>query len=207
MQDFDGIPDGREEWDVVSKKDDKSVRKAWPLLRGLPQHLRLIAKPVKRTLLLIAFVLFATAAWAHQDRILSVNVNGVILELPAAYRTTRLHIAFSGGDAGALQQLNFMSSGRETRIQPCLLQLVPRGSFRQLFLVGSWYHDESNLPHYLQVKFLDETSPRGALEPGGVRFLFSLRDATLLEVDRVVPLPAQNAVQFRKISLSDGCPI
>src|ERR1700727_94125 len=42
---------------------------------------------------------------------------------------------------GALQQLNFLSSGRETSVKPCLLRLVPKGSFHQLFLIGSWYHD------------------------------------------------------------------
>jgi len=97
---------------------------------------------MKRTTLLVAFMVLATAAFAHQDRILSVHADGVIPELPEAYQTTRLHVAFSEGDAGTLQQLNFLSSGGETRVQPCLLRLVSKGSFRHLFITGSWYHDE-----------------------------------------------------------------
>jgi hypothetical protein len=120
---------------------------------------------MKRTTLLVAFVLLATAAFAHQDRILSVRVDGTIPELPPAYQTTRLHVAFSEGDAGALQQLNFLSSGRETSVKPCLLRLVPKGSFHQLFLIGSWYHDESLLPHYLQVQFRDWPSLEGGRIP------------------------------------------
>jgi hypothetical protein len=92
---------------------------------------------MKRAMLLVAFIALATAALAHQDRILSVRVDGTIPELPSTYQTTRLHVAFSEGNAGALQQLNFLSSGRETSVQPCLLRLVPKGSLRQLFLTGS----------------------------------------------------------------------
>lgn len=153
-------------------------------------------------------MLLATTAWAHQDRVLSVRVNGVIPELPAAYRTTRLHIAFSNGDAGALQKLIFMSSGRETSIQPCLLQLVPKGSFHQLVVAGSWSHHVSGLPHYLYVHFSDSLSVDGLPGYPGVRFLFSLRDASLLEVTRIASLPAQNGHhhQYREIPLTDGCP-
>jgi hypothetical protein len=48
---------------------------------------------MKRTTLLVSFVLLATAASAHQDRILSVRADGAIPELPPAYQTTRLHVA------------------------------------------------------------------------------------------------------------------
>jgi hypothetical protein len=161
---------------------------------------------MKRITLLVAFILLATAALAHQDRILSVRPDGAIPELPPDYQTTRLHIAFSEGDAGALQRLTFLSSGREISLQPCLLRLVPKSSFRQLFLTGSWYHAESIMPHYLAVQFRDSLSLQGLPGYPGFRFLFSLRDASLLEVTQVVPLPAENAVHFRTIRLSDGCP-
>ena len=161
---------------------------------------------MKRITLLVALTVLATVVSAHEDVSLSVRQDGVIPELPSAYSQTRLHVTFSEGDAGALQQLTFLSSGRETSVQPCLLRLVPNGSFRQLFLTGSWYHDESILPHYLEVQFRDSPSLQALPDYPGVRFLFSLRDAGLLKVTQVVPLPAQNAVQLRNIRLSNGCP-
>jgi hypothetical protein len=166
-----------------------------------------------RTAFLVGIIVFATAAVAHKDRILSISLDGAIPELPPAYQTTRLHIAFTEGDAGALRQLDFLSSGRETSVQPCLLRLVPKGSFHQLVVVGSWYHDESIVPHYLDVQFLS-SQPRPPVNPG-VHFLFSLRDARLLKVTEVVPAPAEDAGQLptsrtlstsRNIPLSDGCP-
>jgi hypothetical protein len=161
---------------------------------------------MKRTTLLVAFMVLATAAFAHQDRILSVHADGVIPELPSAYQTTRLHVAFSEADAGTLLQLNFLSSGGETRVQPCLLRLVSSGSFRSLFITGSWYHDESIVPHYIGVQFRDSLSPEGMPAHLGVRFLFSLRDAKLLEVERVVLIPGENTVRLQNIRLSNGCP-
>jgi hypothetical protein len=161
---------------------------------------------MKRSTLLAAFMMLTTAALAHQDRILSVRVDGAIPELPPAYETTRLHVAFSEGDAGALQQLDFLSSGGKTSVKPSLLRLVPKGSFRQLFLTGSWYHDESILPHYVEVQFRDSPSLVGLSDYPGVRFLFSLRDAKLLEVTQVSPIPVEHAVRLQNIRLSNGCP-
>jgi hypothetical protein len=161
---------------------------------------------MRRTTLLAALMVLATAAFAHQDRILSVRADGVIPELPAAYQTTRLHVAFSQGDAGALQQLDLISAGRATSIKPCLLSLVPKGSLRQLFLTGSWYHDESILPHYLEAQFRDSSSVQGGSDSSGVRFLFSLRDGSLLKVTQVVALPAKNGFQLHEIRLSNDCP-
>jgi hypothetical protein len=161
---------------------------------------------MKRTTLVVTFVVLATAALAHQDSFLSVRPDGAIPELPPAYQATRLRVTFSEGDAGALQELIFLSSGRETSLQPCLLRLVPTGSFRQLFLAGSWYHDESNLPHYVQVGFLESPYQRERPDDAGVHFLFSLRDASLLKVTQVIRIPARSGVEDRDIRLSNGCP-
>jgi hypothetical protein len=152
---------------------------------------------MKRITLLVTFAVLATVAWAHQDRILWIGPDGVILGLPSAYyETTRLHVAFSDGDKGALQQLTFMSSGREASVQPCLLRLIPKGSLDRIFLAGSWYHEESLLPHYVHVAFRSSPYQVGWPDNSNVSFLFGLRDASLLQVTQVA----------RVIPLSNGCP-
>lgn len=161
---------------------------------------------MKRATSLAAFMFLASAAFAHQDSILFIGADDAIKGLPPAYQTTRLHITFSEGDAGALQQLNFLSSGRETRIKPCLLRLVPNGSFQRLFVVGSWFHDEAILPHYVAVEFRDPPSREGGPFHASASFVFSLRNAELLEVTQISPIPAQTASHVQNIRLSDGCP-
>lgn len=160
-----------------------------------------------RFLTVIAAVFWlADAALAHQDLILSVRPDGVIPGLPSAYHLTRLHISFSDGDQRTLQRLDFQSSGQETRVANCLLELLPQGAPRRLFLTGSWYHDEAIVPHYIQVLFRDP--PTAAELPGdpGVSFLFSLRDATLLQVTKITPVPGERAVRDHSIRLVNGCP-
>ena len=155
---------------------------------------------------IVAVFWLADAALAHQDLILSVGPDGAIPQLPPEYHSTRLHISFSDGDQGTLQRLDFLSSGRETRVPNCLLKLISQDSSRRLFLTGSWYHDESIVPHYIQIQFLD---PPPATElPGrpGIRFLFSLRDAALLQVTKVIPVPGERAVRDHNIRLVNGCP-
>jgi hypothetical protein len=152
---------------------------------------------MKRITLLVVFTVLATVALAHQDTILFIGPDDVIQRLPPEYKWTRLRVAFSEGNAGALQQLTFVSAGRETSVQPCLLSLVPKGSFDQVFLTGSWYHNQSLLPHYVNVEFHDLPYQDGWPQtPGTVYFLFSLRDASLLKVSQ----------GHRDIRLSNGCP-
>jgi hypothetical protein len=160
----------------------------------------------RAALVLLLSWLVVGAAEAHKDRILSVQSDGVIPELPAAYSATRLHIAFSSTEGGSLSGLRFISSGRENSLQQCLLRLVSASSAHRLSLYGSWYHSESILPHYLSVEFQDTAAESRLPEPPGVRLLFSLRDASLLSVTRVVPVPHEAAVLHKQIKLSNGCP-
>jgi hypothetical protein len=161
---------------------------------------------MERTTLLLVFALLSGAAGAHQDRILSVRPDGVIPELPAAYGATRLHVAFSQGDHGGLHSLRFVSSGHETNLPPCLLRLVSDSSAHRLFVVGSWYHDESLLPHYISVKFHDAAAAPEVPERPRVEFLLSLRDARVLGVTRIAKLPGEASVRHEGISLVNGCP-
>ncbi|WP_284423153.1 MULTISPECIES: hypothetical protein [unclassified Bradyrhizobium] len=171
--------------------------------------------------LVATVVLGTTAAFAHQDSILSLGTDGTIPGLPPAYQTTRLHLVFSEGSAGVVQELSFLSSGRETRVQPCLLRLIAKASLRPLYVTGSWYHDETIMPHYVQIEFRDPPSSRQTPAQTSVRFLFSLRDSVLLEVTRLIamPLSAQNpedaahgsegghaTIQFQPVHLLNGCP-
>jgi hypothetical protein len=161
---------------------------------------------MKRTALPVLIALLVGAAEAHQDRILSARADGVIPELPVAYSATRLHVTFSSAEQGSLSGLRFISSGHETNLPECLLRLVSNASAQRLFLHGSWYHNESLLPHYVSVEFRDATATPGLPEHPGLKFLFSLRDAQLLDVSKVVQLSHAAAVQHQQIGLVSGCP-
>jgi hypothetical protein len=159
---------------------------------------------MKRIGLFLLSALLAVTVKAHQDRILSLQPDGAIPELPAGYSSTRLKVQLS--PKGDLSRLSLTASGSEISLPECLLRLVKEPSMQRLFLSGSWYHDKPTLPHYISVEFRDASTPSGPREPPGINFLFSLRDASLLSVTKMVPLAEKAAVQYQQVSLVNGCP-
>jgi hypothetical protein len=159
---------------------------------------------MKRIGLFVLSSLLAVAVEAHQDRILSLQPDGAIPELPASYSSTRLKVELS--PKGDLSRLSLTASGGEVSLPQCLLRLVREPSMRRLLVRGSWYHNQSTLPHYISVEFRDASTPSGLPEHPGINFLFGLRDASLLSVTKIVPRPEKAAVQYQQVSLVNGCP-
>ena len=161
---------------------------------------------MKRILLLSLLWLTAISALAHKDRRLSLAADGSVPELPPAYAATRIQIEFSERGTGQLTKLTFASAGRQTVVKSCVRQLVAASSRDRVALAGSWYHDKRLLPDYVHILFKASTIQASLPEDPGVLFLFSLTDARLLEVQEIVPLPEEQAVQYRKVTLKSGCP-
>lgn len=161
---------------------------------------------MKRFTITLILCIAASGASAHQDRRLSLSSGGAIPELPPRYAATRVQIEFSKGRAGRLTKLTLTSVGKSTVVKGCLLELVPASSRKGVALAGSWYHDKQFLPDYIQVLFKTSPLPPGLPEEPGVLFLFSLEDARLPEVKKIVPLPQEHAVEYQEIALHDGCP-
>lgn len=93
---------------------------------------------MKRVLLFAIMALSTVSAWAHKDRILSPRPDGVIPEVPAEYRETRLHIEYA--KEGKVRSMRFVSGGRESNVEQCVPASLPKASPRRLDLNGSWCH-------------------------------------------------------------------
>ena len=161
---------------------------------------------MKSTLALLSASLIASGALAHRDMRLSLSPDGRVAELPAQYAATRIEVDFENNGSGRLTKLNFVSGGQRTVIKDCVLELVGDSNSSRMSLAGSWYHDEKLLPHYVHILFKNSSNRTDLPEDPGVQFLFSLRDARLLEVTQIVPIPKEQAVQHRNVKLQGGCP-
>jgi hypothetical protein len=161
---------------------------------------------MKTTFAFLLFWIVASGAWAHRDRRLTLSPDGTVPELPAAYSATRLQIQFAEHDSGKLTKLILSSAGQRTVVKDCALKLVRAGSLDRLSLAGSWHHDEKLLPHYIHILFKEQVAAANLPEEPGVVFLFSLRDARLLEVKKIVPLSQGQAVTYQEVELKNGCP-
>lgn len=158
---------------------------------------------MKRTLAAFALCILCLAASGHQDRLLTLRADGRILELPDAYSATRLHISYLGGYPPSVADFAFFSSGRETVIPECLMNLIQPQLPGDVHVSGSWHHDEALLPYYVRVEFNAAT---GHPKPASISFLFSLRDARLLEVTQLFELSSQRGGQWQQVVLKNGCP-
>jgi len=158
-----------------------------------------------------AFVLLVlcTLAWyarAHEDTELHLSSDGSIRGLAPQYESTRLKIEYADDASGRPTKMTFISGGKQTVVERCVLQRLPAGSWRQLSLSGSWYHDKASLPDYVGVQFETPGQSPNLPMPLGLWFLFSLPDAKLIVIKETLPTARPTEVRSHIISNRAGCP-
>ena len=157
---------------------------------------------MKRLIALLLAATFASAASAHQDRILTLASDGAIPELPAPYAATRLHVEFEGrGRKTRVSVIALSVPGHENRLPRCLLAQLPPASRKAIELSGSWFHDLAELPPYLHLRIRPTNGGRNRVGPEDIELLFSLRDASLISAQHDVPV-GENDMQVRALNVS-----
>lgn len=86
-------------------------------------------------------------AHAHEDRGLRLAPDGSVLGLPPEWRDTRLHI--EQADNGDIVRLSITGRGYRRVFHSCVLHKLRR--IRSIVISGSWYHDVSSFPPYLNI--------------------------------------------------------
>lgn len=161
---------------------------------------------IRRTVVALALYSLAGHAMAHSDTILQLSSDGHIRGLPPRYASASLKIEFANQASGRPTKMTFISAGKQTIIERCLLERLPVGSWRQMSLSGSWYHDSETLPPYVSVQFNTPAQPHDLPHPLGISFLFSLRDARLIVAQEALPTTSKDEVTLSPVRLRAGCP-
>lgn len=136
----------------------------------------------RRSLLLI-FALFTSAANAHQDRILTIQPDGTIPEIPASLGPVSLKISGLGSPSPSVQ---FRSGTHLNNLPDCATGLIRSKQLSEVFVKGSWYHDESRLPYYVGIKFRDPGYVASKRYNSSLDILFNLRTAEVIEIRRFI---------------------
>jgi len=132
-----------------------------------------------RDLLLTALLLLtASAASAHEDRVLTVRGDGFIPEIPAQFSPATLKMQFE--PTGSKVELQIKR--HVMTVPPCITRLIKSKSLSDVSLSGSWYHDENRRPYYISVTFYAFGSPQDQATGEYTSILFNLRDASIIEV-------------------------
>jgi hypothetical protein len=119
-------------------------------------------------------------AQAHEDTVLSIAADKTLAGIPSYFGRVTLEINGIGSTAPSIR---FGAGGNWTVIQSCATKLIQSRSLADVLVSGSWYHDESTLPFYVNVFFRDPVSPL-RIRNAGYSFVFNLHTSELIEVER-----------------------
>jgi hypothetical protein len=158
--------------------------------------------------LLIASMLATGTCLAHEDRILPVKEDGVIEGLPAEFGPGALRIDFPPkarpGEASIKSVVLELGSNRTT-LPLCVTGMLQTRNISEVRASGSWYHEETLLPYYLNIEFFDPGYSEKNWANAGFSLLFNLRTGKLMEMEVLVVRYGGRGIQQIPVDLAERC--
>ena len=152
--------------------------------------------------LLLALAILPTVAGAHQDRILTIRADGSIPEIPESFGP--VFLSTSGLGSGA-PSISFRTGAHITTLPACVTRHIRSKSKNDLFVVGSWYHQESVLPYYVSARFLDPGHDKNRSYNSSTNILFNLHNGAIIHIKRFAANRAGSGGKYTKLELPEGC--
>ncbi|KAF1708886.1 hypothetical protein CSC70_12355 [Pseudoxanthomonas kalamensis DSM 18571] len=153
---------------------------------------------------LLFLALLAGAVHAHEDRILTLQPDGNIPEIPASFGSVFLSI--SGLD-GSAPSVRFHAGMHVNDLPTCAARYIRSKSKSDVQITGSWHHDESSLPYYIYIQFRDPGYTQDKSFNSSVNMLFNLRTAELMEFKRFEASRSGKSGRSFDIKLPENCKI
>lgn len=142
-------------------------------------------------------------AEAHRDRILHIEADGAIRDVPAAFGPVRLIIKRLGSENPLIELAIGM---HHTTLPQCVARIVRSMSVKQIQVTGSWYHDETpSSPYYLNLRFFNPGYDATRSDNASQEFSFNLHNAELLGATSFEANRSGNGGQFASLKLPAGC--
>jgi hypothetical protein len=93
----------------------------------------------------------------------------------------------------------------ETRLPSCVTNFLHTVRLQDIQVLASWYHDQTILPYYVNVKFFDEGYDTKKPFNSGFSIVFNLRTARLIQMQALMVRDQGNSVQPVPIDLASRC--
>lgn len=152
--------------------------------------------------ILLPLLLVAAAASAHKDRILSIRRDGSIPEIPASFGGVFLKI---GGLGTPRPTVQFRSGKNLNVLPPCVTRFIRSRKANDVYVTGSWYHEQSSLPYYINVEFNDPDDRAGRAYRSNFSILFNLRTGSVIKMERFVADASGNGGRYFPVKLPASC--
>lgn len=163
---------------------------------------------MKLTLACLFLCLLASSnAVAHADRILAIGPDGTISDVPSKFGPASLNVEFSApmSAAPAITSLVLRLGEKRIAVPACITSLLRSRRMEEVRMTGSWYHDESTLPYYLNLTFFDPGYSANRWANPGVQLLFNLRTGKIIEVKSLVVGGNGRSLQHVTPDLNASC--
>jgi hypothetical protein len=146
---------------------------------------------------------FAGPAGAHQDRIVHVESDGAMPDIPARFGQARLILEGLGSDKPLIQ---LRIGANQTTLPLCVARMIRTTRAADIRVTGSWDRDKrASLPDYLNIQFLDPGRDPKRRYNSSHEFLFDLHNAGLIDAKVFESSPAGNGGRFSALKLPAGC--
>ena len=154
---------------------------------------------MRQLILLVVLSCASSCAHAHRDRILSVQADGTIPEIPEEHGRVALETDFSL----ASPAIRFTVGDLTTVVPGCVAKLVLSQSIADVQLTGSWYHERETLPYYVKAVFFEAGTARSPKQHRSIAILFNIETSEIIHVD--LRDGRERAVRNGRFSVSDLC--
>ncbi|HEU4429046.1 MAG TPA: hypothetical protein VFT98_09850 [Myxococcota bacterium] len=126
----------------------------------------------------LAASLLSQPSIAHQDRVFELLPNGAVVGIDPKYEPVSILVAGDGGQ----MEVSVRIGTRRTDLPPCVARYFRLPTAQRIHLSGSWWHDFSLLPPYLQIELPQRVSELDVMD--GISLLFNLQTGELIEIEK-----------------------
>lgn len=159
-------------------------------------------------ILLVFGLVAAGTVLAHEDRLLPIADDGAMSDVPSTFGPAKLQINFSSlsSDEPPVSSIILSLGAKRIYLPSCVTGLFLSQSIKDVKASGSWHHDESHLPYYINVTFLDPGHDSSSWKTPGYSLLFNLRTGKLIKMEVHIARDNGESIQYVPVDVAARCP-
>jgi hypothetical protein len=153
----------------------------------------------KTSAIIIVCILACGICLAHKDMTILLKEDGSLERLPKEFGSASLQVEFSANknSSSPIDSVTLNLGNNHNRFPKCITKMLPTKRLSDIQIMGSWYHDETDLPYYLNLKFYDPDHKQA------YELLFNLHNAKLMQIERSITV--KDGIDFLAVDIINKC--
>jgi hypothetical protein len=155
----------------------------------------------------IGWILISGTCFAHSDRVITVKDDGSLEGIPSEYGPAIMRVEFAppNTDDAPITSITLNLGKNRVRMPICVTGLLLTRRMSEIKASASWYHDEKDIPHYLNVEFFDPGYDKSRWANPGFSLLFNLRTGRLMQMEVMIVRENGKGIQNVPVDIAGRC--